>query len=478
MQNPAMHDPLFERDAAPAALDLVARAAGPFLGTLTDRPVHDHAADHLMDLLDGPLPDRGEGTLAAVEELLAVGTRASTQTSGPRFFHFVVGGATPAAQAGDWVTSLLDQAGGLHLTSPLAARAEKVVLAWLKDLCGLPEPYGGVLTPSATFANLTGLACARQWWGERHGADIVSQGLAGLPRMPVLAGGYIHPSSRKALQILGVGRDGVTVCARDDAGRVDLAAMERELAALDGPAVIVGNAGEVNTGDFDPIADLADLAERYGAWLHVDGAFGLFAAASPRLRHLVAGVERAHSVAADGHKWLNVPYESGFAFVHDQDLMFRAFGAWGAHYLPSDVNYNNLGPESSRRARAFPIWATLRAYGRQGYRQLVERHHDLALRLGEAVEKAPDLELLAPVTLCVVCFRYAPPGVPEGELNDLNHRIGEELIADGRFYAGTTTYRGMTALRPAIVNWRTTEDDIDGLVRVLREVIARVHPAG
>ncbi|WP_214413723.1 pyridoxal phosphate-dependent decarboxylase family protein [Sphaerisporangium fuscum] len=471
-----MSDPLNERDRAADALEMVAGAARAYLDSLATRPVHDHAADGLLDLLDGELSERGEGTLDSVERLLRVGTGAATHSSGPRFFHFIVGGSTPAAQAGDWVTSLLDQASGLWLTSPLASRAETVVLRWLKDLFGLPASYGGVLTPSATFANLTGLACARQWWGERHGADVTADGLAGLPRMPVLAGGYIHPSSRKALQLLGCGRDSVRVLTRDDAGRADVAAMDRALAEIGGPAVIVANAGEVNSGDFDPIGELAELAERHGAWLHVDGAFGLFAAASPRLSHLVAGVERAHSVTADGHKWLNVPYESGFAFVRDPALLGRAFGAWGAPYLPAaddeHINYNCLGPESSRRARALPIWATLRAYGRQGYREMVERHHDLALRLGAAVEEAPDLELLAPVRLCVVCFRYRPPGVPEERLDELNRWIGERLVADGRVYAGTTTYRGMTALRPAIVNWRTTETDIDLLLQVIREIAA------
>ncbi|MFF5209730.1 pyridoxal phosphate-dependent decarboxylase family protein [Streptosporangium sp. NPDC000396] len=472
-----MSDPLNERDQASRALEAVAKAAGPYLDSLGDRPVHDHAADAMLDLLDDRFPEYGQGTLDSVERLLHVGTAAATHSSGPRFFHFVVGGSTPAAQAGDWITSLLDQSAGLWLTSPLAARAETVVLRWLKDLFGLPQSYGGVLTPSATFANLTGLACARQWWGEQHGADVTADGLAGLPRMPVLAGGYIHPSSRKALLTLGCGRDSVRVLARDEAGRVDLEAMDRALGEIDGPAVIVGNAGEVNTGDFDPIGDLADLAERHGAWLHVDGAFGLFAATSPRLSHLVRGVERAHSVAADGHKWLNVPYESGFAFVRDPAFLSRTFGPWGAPYLPAEddpqINYNCLGPESSRRARALPIWATLRAYGRQGYREMVERHHDLALRLGRIVEEAPDLELLAPIRLCVVCFRYRPPGVPEEELNELNRWLGEELLADGRVYAGTTTYRGMTALRPAIVNWRTTEADIDLLASVVREIVAR-----
>ncbi|WP_436760629.1 pyridoxal phosphate-dependent decarboxylase family protein [Streptosporangium sp. V21-05] len=468
---------MHERDQTAAALEEVARAAGPYLDSLGDRPVHDHGADGLIDLLDHPLPERGEGTLDTVRRLLRAGTGAATHSSGPRFFHFVVGGSTPAAQAGDWVTSLLDQAGGLWLTSPFATRAETVALRWLKDLFGLPESYGGVLTPSATFANLTGLACARQWWGERHGADVGADGLAGLPPMPVLAGGYLHPSSRKALQILGCGRDSARILAADETGRVDLAAMDRALDEIDGPAVIIGNAGEVNTGDFDPIGELADLAERHGAWLHVDGAFGLFAAASPRLSHLVEGVERAHSVTSDGHKWLNVPYESGFAFVREPELMVRSFGAWGAAYLPPGddphVNYNVLGPESSRRARALPVWATLRAYGRRGYREMVERHHDLALRLGAIVEEAADLELLAPVRLCVVCFRYRPPGVPPEELDALNAWLGAELLADGRVYAGTTTYRGMTALRPAILNWRTTEADVDLLASVVREIIDR-----
>jgi len=471
-------DPLHEREQAIAALDKVARAAADYLTGLDERQVSDPAAAKLLDELRQPLPENGLGTLDSVDELLRVGTAAATHSAGPRFFHFVIGGTTPAATAADWVAALLDQNAGLWTSSPLATTLETVTLGWLKDLFGLPPDWGGVLTPSATFANLTGLAAARQWWGSKHGRDVTADGLAGLPAMPVLASGYVHASVRKALQILGAGRDTVTVCSRDDAGRVDLDAMDAELGRLDGPAVIVACGGEVNAGDFDPIDAMADLAEKHGSWLHVDGAFGLFAALSPRTAHLVDGVNRADSVAADAHKWLNVPYESGFAFVREPRTLTDAFGSFGVPYLASvdatQIDYNQLGPESSRRARALPIWATLRAYGRAGHRAMIERHLDLTAHLGRLVEDAPDLEPLAPVQLCIACFRYRPPGVAEERLDELNSQLGKELLADGRVYAGTTVYRGHVALRPAIVNWRTTQRDIDLLVDVVREIGERI----
>ena len=471
-------DPLHEREQAIAALDKVARAAADYLTGLDERQVSDPAAAKLLDELRQPLPENGLGTLDSVDELLRVGTAAATHSAGPRFFHFVIGGTTPAATAADWVAALLDQNAGLWTSSPLATTLETVTLGWLKDLFGLPPDWGGVLTPSATFANLTGLAAARQWWGSKHGRDVTADGLAGLPAMPVLASGYVHASVRKALQILGAGRDTVTVCNRDDAGRVDLDAMDAELGRLDGPAVIVACGGEVNAGDFDPIDAMADLAEKHGSWLHVDGAFGLFAALSPRTAHLVDGVNRADSVAADAHKWLNVPYESGFAFVREPRTLTDAFGSFGVPYLASvdatQIDYNQLGPESSRRARALPIWATLRAYGRAGHRAMIERHLDLTAHLGRLVEDAPDLEPLAPVQLCIACFRYRPPGVAEERLDELNSQLGKELLADGRVYAGTTVYRGHVALRPAIVNWRTTQRDIDLLVDVVREIGERI----
>jgi glutamate/tyrosine decarboxylase-like PLP-dependent enzyme len=473
------------QDMADSVLSQVFEAAGPYLDSLADRPVHDPASEELLARLGGPLPEDGLGAAAAVETLLDVGTRAATASAGPRFFHFVTGGVTPAALAADWTTSLLDQNAFSRVASPFATYAEGVAIDWLRDLVGLPEGWGGALVASATFANFTSLGCATQWWGERLGADTVADGLAGLPRMPVFSGGYVHASARKALQMLGHGRDAVQVCSRDAYGRVDLALMRERLAALDGaPAVIIANAGEVNAGDFDPLDAFADLASEFGCWLHVDGAFGLFAAVSPRTRHLVEGLGRADSVAADGHKWLNVPYESGFALIREPDRLGRAFGMPGAAYLPGPGDpaggYALYGPESSRRARSLPIWATLAALGRSGYRAMIERHLDLAQHLARRVDESPVLERLADVPLCIVCLRANPAAAESADtagLDDLNRRVGAALIADGRVYAGTTVYGGKVALRPAIVNWRTTEADIDLFVDVLHELVDRYSRA-
>jgi glutamate/tyrosine decarboxylase-like PLP-dependent enzyme len=470
-----MGDPLAEAAETVPALQRVLAAAEPYLDSLATRPVYDPTAEPLLSQVQGPLPERGSGTMAAVETLLRVGTATATASAGPRFYHFVIGGSTPAALAADWVVSLLDQNAFVRASSFFATTVETTVLAWLVDLVGLPPSWGGALTASATFGNVTALATATHWWGERHGVDVTAEGIVGLPRMPVLGGGYVHPSARKALQLLGHGRDTVEAFVRDDVGRVDLAALRQRLSSLDGaPAVLIATAGEVNAGEFDPIADFADLAEEFGAWLHVDGAFGLFASLSPGTSHLTAGIDRANSIAADAHKWLNVPYESGFALVADPARLGPAFGMPGAAYLPGPDDprggYGLLGPESSRRARALPIWASLAAYGRSGFRELVERHCALARYLADAVDAAPDLERLAEVSLNIVCFRYRPAGASEAELDGLNRRLAAALLDDGRVFAGPTVYRGHVALRPAISNWRTTAADLDVLVAVVREI--------
>jgi glutamate/tyrosine decarboxylase-like PLP-dependent enzyme len=460
----------------PEIISLVAKEADAYLDGLDERPVRDPRAEEIALAFGGPLPEIGVGGPEAVRELIA-GSDGAVRSVGARFFHFVNGGTTPAALGADWIASTLDQNVGAWVSSPLGAHLERVALGWLKELFGLPAGWAGVLTSGATMANFTALACARRWVGLRLGVDVEQEGLAALPPIPVFGGGYVHPSDLKALSMLGIGRGNVRMLARDGVGRIDLAALERSLAELDGaPSIVIVSAGEVNAGDFDPLGPMVELAERHGAWVHVDGAFGLFAALSPRTRHLVEGIERADSVIADGHKWLNVPYESGFAFVKDPALLPAVFTS-SAAYLEDPQSerptWGFLGPEMSRRARAIPIWATLRAYGREGYRTIVERHLDLAQHLARRVDEAPDLERLAEVPLNIVCFRARPPGVPEEDLDDLNRRIGEAALLDGRVFFGTTVYDGRVAFRPAPVNWRNRTDHVDLMVDVIRDLAGR-----
>jgi len=452
-----MADPLHSRDEEEAALAYVVDEARRYLAELEQAPVLASREDRF----GGSLPEEGDGALTALAELVAA-SDVATRSSGPRFFHFVTGGTTPAALGADWLTSLLDQNAFSGVSSPYGAQLEDAAVRWLLELFELPAEWGGVLTTGATMANFVGLACGRRWWAEQHGVDLDERGFAGLPPVPVFSTEYVHASARKALAMLGLGRDTVRL--------VDIEGLERELGALGGaPAIVIGNAGDVNTGDFDPLARMADLAAEHGAWLHVDGAFGLFARVTPRAAALAEGVERADSVIADGHKWLNVPYDCGFAFVRDRELLREPFRLTAA-YLPSD---ETPSPEASRRARSLAVWATLRAYGRAGYRAMVERHLDLAQRLSRTVDETPELERLAETKLNIVCFRVRPPGLDEQELDELNLALGQDVLEDGRVFFGTTRYDDKVALRPAIVNWHTTERDVDLLVEVLVELTSR-----
>jgi glutamate/tyrosine decarboxylase-like PLP-dependent enzyme len=465
-------DPILDRDALEEALRLAAAEAVRYLAEVDGALVRPPGPREPGAGLAGALPFEGTGSPAALRELIEAAAEGATRSAGPRFFHFVMGGGTPASLAADWLTSALDQIAFNWVSSPFAMRLEQISLDWLKELFGLPAAWSGVLASGATTANFTGLAAARRWWGLEHGVDIEEAGLSGLPRVAVLTSGFVHVSALKALAMLGMGRAQVQTFSADATGRLDEDAL-REALRHTGPAILLATAGEVNAGGFDPLDVMADLAEEHGAWLHVDAAFGLFAAASPRTRDLVRGIDRAHSVAVDGHKWLNVPYDCAAAFVSDPEVHHGAFAA-SAAYLGSQESdrptFSSFAPEMSRRARALPVWATLRAYGRDGYRAMIERHLDLARRLAEQVDAEPDLERLADVPLNVVCFRYRPRGAADDLLDDLNRRLGQAVLDDGRVFFGTTVYGGKVAFRPAIVNWRTGPADVDLIVPTVLEL--------
>jgi glutamate/tyrosine decarboxylase-like PLP-dependent enzyme len=421
-----------------------------------------------------PLPETGCGAAASIDRLLELCTAASGNTPGPRCFHFVIGGSTPAALVADLLATAYEQVTYTWVLSPVGVQMEVQALDWLKEMLGLPKGWSGVMVTGATMANFVCLAAARQWWGEQLGVDVSETGLASTPQMPVLTTGFVHASTLKVLATQGVGHGNVQQFCRDDFGRADLEAMEQALVALDGqPAVMVVNAGEVNAGEFDPVSDMIGLARQHNCWVHVDGAFGLFARLSPRTAHFVEGVEKADSVTVDGHKWLNVPYDSGYAFVRDYGLMARAF-RYSADYLPEqdDVRptFGAIGPESSRRARSFAVWATIKAYGREGHRRIVEHCLDIAQHFANEVKNNPQLELMNDVQLNIVAFRYNPGGLGEEQLDEFNERLGEAVIADGRFLVGTSKIGPRTIFRPAFSNWRTRPQDVEEFADVVVEV--------
>jgi len=441
---------------------------------MDDRPALTPGADAALKNLTGPLPDIGCGARKSIEKLLEINAKAAANTGGPKCFHFIIGGSTPAATAADLLATAYETVTYTWVLSPVGVQMELQALNWLKELFGLPASMSGIMVTGATMANFVGLAAARQWWGEQQGFDVSEAGMAGKPQMPVLTSGFVHASTLKVLGMLGVGRSNVQQFCRDDFGRLDIGAMQRALNELQGkPAVIVINAGEVNSGEFDPVSDIIRLARKHNCWVHVDGAFGLFARVSPRIAHFAEGVEQADSVTVDGHKWLNVPFDSGYAFVRDHDLMARAF-RYSADYLPAEDNprptLGAIGPESSRRARSFAVWATLKAYGRDGHRRIVEHCLDIAQHFADQVRRHEELELMADVKLNIVAFRFNPGGLSEEALDELNQDLGEIVVNDGRFMAGTSKIGQRTIFRPAFSNWRTRKQDVEEFADVVIEL--------
>ncbi|WP_327721218.1 pyridoxal-dependent decarboxylase [Streptomyces sp. NBC_00490] len=434
-----------------SARDLAARE----LAGLSERPVV-----HL-----GTAPDRAalpaggagaEGALARFAERWAPGFSGS---AGPRYLGFVTGGATPASLAGDWLTGVYDQNGSGSAGS-WATALERETVSWLRELFGLGEAHSGAFVTGATASNTVGLAIAREWLGERLGVSVSRDGAAALGPVHVLSGSP-HSSIGKALSVLGIGRDRLRSVPVLPGNReaVDVAALDSALSALDGrPSIVVANAGTVNTVDFDDLRAVAALRERHDFWLHVDAAFGGFAALSPSYAGLVDGLDAADSVCVDLHKWLNVPYDAAVQFTRRRDLQVAVFHNASPYLgLPvGEPDFVHLTPENSRRLRALPAWFSLMAYGRDGHREIVERNVALARELGERVAATDGLRLLAPVRLNVVCFTLADD--PTQERVDA---LARAVAATGEAFVTPTVYDGTPGLRAAFSNWRTSAADVD-----------------
>jgi glutamate/tyrosine decarboxylase-like PLP-dependent enzyme len=443
------------RRASELALEFLAGLDERHVGALTD----DHG---LVARLAGPLPDDGEDPVAVVEQMARDFDPGLVASAGPRYFGFVIGGQLPASAGADWLTGTWAQNANLHPLSPAAAAAELVAGPWMLDLLGLPPNASFGFPTGAALSSMVGIAAGRHAVLGRLGWDVELRGLYGAPEIRVIVGDEVHSTVLAALQYLGLGRERVTRIPTDEQGR-----MRAELlpAALDPaiPTIVCIQAGNVNTGAFDPADAAADaLASHPNSWLHVDGAFGLWAAASPELRHLVAGVERADSWATDAHKWLNVGYDCGFVAVRDPQAHRGAMSAAPAAYLMQDAAHRDSWEyvlDSSRRARAFIVYAALRSLGRNGVRDLVERCCRLARRLADRLREADGVEILNDVLLNQVLVRFTPSG--GGDADEFTRQVMTRVQDEGEAWMGVTTWHGIGAMRISVSNWSTTEADID-----------------
>jgi glutamate/tyrosine decarboxylase-like PLP-dependent enzyme len=449
----------------PALLRRTAELAIEFLDGLPDRPVTaDLDVGELRRELVRDLPEEGEDAQHVVEELARIGGRGAVAMAGPRYFGFVIGGSLPPALAADWLTSTWDQNAGLYVAGPAASVVEEAVGAWLLDLFGLPSTAGYGLVTGCQMAHFTCLAAARQAVLDRAGWDVTARGLFGAPEIEVIVGGEAHSTLHTALQYLGLGRDRVHAVEADGQGRLTTAGLAAALAAIpqDAPLIACLQAGNVNSGSFDPFREAIGLLRRRpGAWVHVDGAFGLWAATSPALAGLVDGIGLADSWATDAHKWLNVPYDSGLAFVADARAHARAMAPPHAAYLEYGQERDQMSwvPEFSRRARGFTVYAALRTLGRAGVRDLIERCCALARRMADRLEAVPGVEILNEVVLNQVLVRFTPPG--GGDADAFTREVIRRVQEDGTLWLSGTTWHGMAAMRISVSNWSTTETHAD-----------------
>ena len=425
----------------------------------------------LKDLPSSQLPEKGIGARATLEFFDKHYAHLTAATAGPRYFGFVTGGSTPASVAGDWLVSAFDQ-NACGSNDSIAPQLEHQTIGLMKQLFNLDDKYYGTFVTGATMSNFVSLAIARQWVGEQLGIDISHDGLVNVPVR--IISGTPHSSILKSLSMLGIGRNAVvkpdTLPERE---AVDLKHLEEILQAQNQPVVVVANAGTVNTVDFDDLEKIGELKSRYKFWMHVDAAFGGFAALSDKFRPLVKGINHADSVTIDAHKWLNVPYDSAMQFTRHRHLQLKVFQNSGAYLSDPEKSpdYFHYTPESSRRWRSLPAWFSLMAYGKEGHREIVERNCSNAVLLGEGLSLSGKFRLLAPVRMNVVCFTLAASNTSL----DTIQRFLAIVRDDGRVFFTPTVYKGIPAIRAAVSNWQTEHTDIEVALTALKDAQNKIQ---
>jgi glutamate/tyrosine decarboxylase-like PLP-dependent enzyme len=458
-------------DGTPDLLRRTAELAIAYRESLATRPVRPEVGyDHLLAAIGGPLPAHGEGAAAVVELLAREVPPGLIAMPGPRFFGFVLGGGVPAAVAADWLTAVWDQNSPFAAVTPAPAVAERVAGEWLLELFGLPAGSSVGFTTGATVANFVGVAAGRHAALAKAGWDVERNGLPGAPTLTVVAGADAHVTLFHSIRLLGLGTDCVQRVAVDDQGRMRLDALRDTVSSISGPAIVCLQAGNVNSGAFDPLADAITVIREHlpDAWIHVDGAFGLWAAVSPSIRHLMAGAAGADSWSTDAHKWLNVPFDCGLIFVRDR-VAHGASMAITASYLLSDEEHlrdsGDYVPELSRRARGFPVYAALRSLGRDGVVDLVERCCRYARRFAAALAAEPGVAILNDVVLNQVLVRF------DGS-DDRTRDVTARIQADGTAWFGGGSWQGQHVMRISVINWWTRDADVERSIDAIRRSLA------
>ena len=416
-----------------------------------------------LDLLGGPLPQDTTDPLAVIALLDDLGSPATVASTSGRYFGFVTGGALPVTVAANWLAGAWDQNAGLHATSPFGAKIEEIAAQWLCNIFGLPDTCGVGFTTGATMANFTCLAAARHALLKRAGWNVEDDGLFGAPPLTVVVGAEVHVSLLKALSMLGLGRSRVITVPADEQGRMKPEA----LPGLNERTIVCMQAGNVNTGAFDPATEICVRAHKAGAWVHVDGAFGLWAAAAPLRAYLMKGVCEADSWATDCHKWLNVPYDCGVALVRDSESLRDAMIVSAAYlHTGNKREPAHYSPEASRRARGVEVWAAMRTLGRSGLAELIERNCRLAKRFAEGLREY-GFVVLNDVVLNQVLISFGGP--------ETTRRVIAEVQAEGTCWCGGTEWHGHTAMRISVSSWATTEADVDGSLAAIARIAKRAR---